>query len=87
MQSIGDILNVIEPNWLLASYLNSSLQGGVNELFFWAKSRQMPTQFSENGNIPCIWEKIRQKATENWLFGDGVASFMPTGYSFESFLK
>jgi hypothetical protein len=37
MQSIGDILNVIQPNWLLASYLNSSLQDGVNEYFFWRK--------------------------------------------------
>jgi hypothetical protein len=50
------------------------------------KNRQMVTRFSKNG-IFCrkflIFEKkIRQKATENWFFGDGVATFMLTGYSF-----
>jgi hypothetical protein len=30
---------------------------------------------------------LRKKTTENWFFGDGVATFMPTGYSFRSFLK
>jgi hypothetical protein len=51
----------------------------------------MATQFSENGvfcrKFPVVEKKIRQKATENWCFGDGVATFMPTGYSFQSFLK
>jgi len=59
--------------------------------FFLAKNRQMATQFSENGvfcrKFPVVEKKIRQKATENWCFGDGVATFMPTGYSFQSFLK
>jgi hypothetical protein len=52
---------------------------------------QKSPQFSENGIFCCkfrIFEKkIRQKATENWFFGDGVATFMPTGYSFQSFFK
>jgi hypothetical protein len=56
-----------------------------------AKNRQMVTQFSENRIICCkflIFEKkIRQKVTENWFFGDGVATFVPTGYNFHSFLK
>jgi hypothetical protein len=56
-----------------------------------AKNRQMATQFSENGifraKFPVFEEKIRHKATENWFFGDGVAIFMPTCYSFRSFLK
>jgi hypothetical protein len=51
----------------------------------------MVTQFSENGifcgKFPVFQKKIRQKATEKWSFGDGVATFMPTGYSFRSFLK
>jgi hypothetical protein len=46
---------------------------------FW--KRNIPSQ------IPCIWEKLLQKGTENLLFGDGVATFMPTVYSFQSFLK
>jgi hypothetical protein len=42
----------------------------------------MATQFSENGTF-CrkflVFEKkIRQKATENWFFGDGVTTLMPT---------
>jgi hypothetical protein len=32
-------------------------------------------------------KKIRQKATENCFFIDGVATFMPTRYSFQSFWK
>jgi len=59
--------------------------------FFLARNRQMVTQFSENGifcgKFPVFQKKIRQKATEKWSFGDGVATFMPTGYSFRSFLK
>jgi hypothetical protein len=60
-------------------------------IFLGAKNRQMVTQFSENG-IFCrkflvFEETIQQKATKNWLFGNGVATFMPTGYSFQSFLK
>jgi hypothetical protein len=59
--------------------------------FFLAKNRQMATQFSENGTF-CrkflVFEKtIRQKATENWFFGDGVTTCMPTGYNFQSFFK
>jgi hypothetical protein len=49
------------------------------------------TPFSENGIFCCklsVLEKnIRQKATENWFFGDGVTTFMPTVYSFQSSLK
>jgi hypothetical protein len=48
------------------------LQDGVSDYFFGEKSPNA---------------KIRQKGTENLLFGDGVATFMPTGYSFQSFLK
>jgi hypothetical protein len=60
-------------------------------ILFLAKNRQTTTQFSEN-KIFCykflVFEKKnRQKATENWFLGDGVATFMPTGYSFQSFLK
>jgi hypothetical protein len=51
----------------------------------------MATQFSENGifcrKFPVYGKKNRQKATENWFFRDGVAAFMPTGYSFQTFLK
>jgi hypothetical protein len=51
----------------------------------------MATHFSENGilcgKFPVFEKKIRQKTTENWVFGDGVATFMPTCYSFRSFLK
>jgi hypothetical protein len=51
----------------------------------------MATQYSENGKFcgkfPVFEKKIRQKATENWFFADGVATFMPPGYSFQSFLK
>jgi hypothetical protein len=53
---------------------------------FSAKNRQMARQFSENGifcrKFAVLEKKIRQKATENWFLGDGVATFMPTGYSF-----
>jgi hypothetical protein len=60
-------------------------------ILFGAKNRLMATQFSENGILCCKFpvfeKKIRQKATENWFFGDGVATFMPTGYTFQSFLK
>jgi hypothetical protein len=59
--------------------------------FFLAKNRQMATQFSENGIFCCkspgFEKNIRQKATKNWLFADGVATFMPPGYSFRSLLK
>jgi hypothetical protein len=60
-------------------------------ILFLAKNRQMATQFSENGifcgKFPVFEKTFRQKATENWFFGDGVATFMPTCYSFQSFLK
>jgi hypothetical protein len=43
-------------------------------------------QFSENGifcrKFPVFEKQIRQKETENWFLGDGVATFMHTGYSF-----
>jgi hypothetical protein len=49
---------------------------------FLAKNRQMATQFSENGTfchkLLVFEKKIRQKATENGFFGDGVTTFMPT---------
>jgi hypothetical protein len=32
-------------------------------------------------------KKNRQKATENWFFGEGVTMFMLIGYSFQGFLK
>jgi hypothetical protein len=60
-------------------------------ILFLAKNHQTATQFSENGifccKFPVFEKKNRQKATENWFFGDGVITFMPTGYSFQSFLK
>jgi hypothetical protein len=79
-------------------YPQQCYRPGHKELFhvkpsdlFLAKNRQMATQFSENGTF-CrkflVFEKkIRQKATENWFFGAGVTTFMPTRYSFQSFLK
>ncbi len=49
-----------------------------------AKNRKTATQFSENGifcrKFPVFEKKNRQKATENWFVGDGVATFMPTGF-------
>jgi len=57
--------------------------------FFWAKSRQMATQFSENG-IFCpkfLRKKFAKKRQKTGFFGDGVTTFMATGYSFQSFLK
>jgi hypothetical protein len=55
-------------------------------IIFLAKNRQMARQFSENGifcrKFPVFEKKIRQKATENWFLGDGVPTFMPTGYIF-----
>jgi hypothetical protein len=70
------------------------LRGGARRgavILLLAKNRQRATQFSENGifgcKFPVFEDKFRQKATENWFFGDGVATFMPTGYSFQSFLK
>jgi hypothetical protein len=55
-------------------------------IIFLAKNRQMARQFSEKGifcrKFPVFEKKIRQKATENWFLGDGVATFMPTNYSF-----
>jgi hypothetical protein len=37
--------------------------------------------------FPVFEKNIRQKATENWFFGHGVATFMPTGYSIQRFFK
>jgi hypothetical protein len=57
--------------------------------FFWAKSRQMATQFSENGIFrrKFLRKKFAKKRQKTGFFGDGVTAFMATGYSFQSFLK
>jgi hypothetical protein len=79
-------------------YPQQCYRPGHKELFhvkpsdlFLAKNRQMATQFSESGTF-CrkflVFEKkILQKVTENWFFGDGVTTFMPTGHSFQNFLN
>jgi hypothetical protein len=59
---------------------------------FWAKNRQMATQFSENKifcrNFPVFEKKkFAKKQQKTGFFGDGVATFMPTGYSFQSFFE
>jgi hypothetical protein len=47
----------------------------------------LKTEYSAANSLFLNKKQIRQKATENWFVGDGVATFMPTGYSFQSFLK
>ncbi len=44
----------------------------------------MATQFSEKEYSAPNSLFLRKK---NWFFGDGVARFMPTGYSFQSFFE
>ncbi len=62
-------------------------------IFFGTKNRQMVTQFFEmeysvtNSLFFGKKKKNRQKATENWFFGEGVTMFMLIGYSFQGFLK
>jgi hypothetical protein len=53
-------------------------------IFFLVNNRQMATQFSEKEYSAPNSLFLRKK---NWFFGDGVARFMPTGYSFQSFFE
>jgi hypothetical protein len=56
--------------------------------YFFGKWRHsfLKTEYFVAPSVDISEKKIRQKATENWFLGD-IASFMPTGYSFRSFLK
>jgi hypothetical protein len=59
-------------------------------IFFGKKSPNDHTIFWKwdiLSQIPYFWKQNRQKAIENQFFGDGVATTIPTTYSFQSFLK
>jgi hypothetical protein len=56
---------------------------------FWRKIAVfLKTEYSVTNSL-FSRKQIRQKATKKtgFFLGDGVATFMPTGYNFQSFLK
>jgi hypothetical protein len=61
--------------------------------FFWgrkiAKWRHsfLKTEHSVANSLFFDQKKIAKKRQKRGFFGDGVVTFMPTGYSFQSFLK
>jgi hypothetical protein len=60
-------------------------------IFFWQKIAKwrysfLKTEYSVANSL-FLRKKFANTLQKNWFFGDGVATFMPTGYTFQSFLR
>jgi hypothetical protein len=83
--ALNILLIHLDPKYMYSRVPSQSV------IFFGEKSpngyRVFPKKEYSVTKFPVFEKNIRQKTTENWFFGDGVATFMPTDNSFQSFLK